>query len=197
MEFVVFTALALAAAAAFAAWKIRTGGLPAEGLLSRVAESVADPESELQTRFVESPRRREYRLLNSSEQQLYARLLEAMPNMLVFAQVGVAQLALLRGRQEAEQLRSMAGRGVDFLVCRRDFAIVAAIELCWPQPQSVAGHQLGSEEYKRQALERLGIPLIVFRPNKLPDADTISREIATAVLQRNRLEAEREREQRP
>lgn len=194
MEFAIFAAVG-AIACALIAWRV-WAGVATRGsspLVTFSDRSVLDPESELQTRFIELPKKKEYRLLNNSEQTLYFRLQEAMPNMIVFAQVGVAQLALLRGRQDAEQLRSMAGRGVDFVVCNRDFAIVAAIELCWPQPQPVAGHQQGSEEYKRQALERLGIPLIVFRPNKLPDADTISREIALAVLKRNQLEAERER----
>lgn len=140
-----------------------------------------------QTRFVESPKRKQYRLLNDSEQELYHRLVEAMPNMLIFAQVGVAQLALARGRQEAQRLSRMAGRGVDFVVCDSEFSIVAAIELAWPTGQNGEA----AEEEKRAALLSLGIPLIVFRPNKLPDADTISREIADAIIRRNRMESER------
>jgi len=144
----------------------------------------ADP----QTRFVETGKPKQYRLLNSSEQELYHRLCEAMPNMRVFTQVGVAQLALARGRQEALRLSRMAGRGVDFVVCDADFSIVAAIELAWP----TTGQEIdNAEDVKRVALQSLGIPMIVLRPNKLPDADTISREIADAILRRNRLEAER------
>lgn len=141
-----------------------------------------DPE----TRLLERPKR-QYRLLNDAEQELYIRLLEAMPNMRVFAQVGVAQLALLRGRVDAQRLRGMSGRSVDFVVCGADFGIVAAIELAWPTP---AGENHGEQE-KQTALESLGIPLIVFRPNQLPDADAISREIADAIISRNRLEKER------
>lgn len=139
-----------------------------------------------QTRFIESPKRRPYRLFNDVEQELYHRLREAMPNMQVFGQVGVAQLALARGRQEAQRLSRMAGRGVDFVICDQDFAIIAAIELAWPTSGSDA-----AEDEKRSALHSLGVPLIVFRPNKLPDADTISREIADAIVRRNRMEAER------
>jgi len=146
--------------------------------------AVADP----QTRFVETSKPKQYRLLNSSEQELYHRLNEAMPSMKIFAQVGVAQLALARGRQEAQRLSRMAGRGVDFVVCDADFSIVAAIELAWPTNGQETDN---AEDVKRVALQSLGIPLIVFRPNKLPDADTISREIADAILRRNRLEAER------
>lgn len=141
-----------------------------------------DPE----TRLLERPKR-QYRLLNDAEQELYIRLLEAMPNMRIFSQVGVAQLAQLRGRIDAQRLRGMSGRGVDFVVCGADFGIVAAIELAWPTP---AGESDGEQE-KQTALESLGIPLIIFRPNQLPDADAISREIADAIIRRNRLEKER------
>lgn len=141
-----------------------------------------DPE----TRLLERPKR-QYRLLNDAEQELYIRLLEAMPNMRIFAQVGVAQLAQLRGRIDAQRLRGMAGRGVDFVVCGADFGIVAAIELAWPTP----GGESDGEQEKQAALESLGIPLIIFRPNQLPDADAISREIADAIIRRNRLEKER------
>ena len=108
--------------------------------------------------------------------------------MQIFAQVGVAQLAQLRGRQEARRLNQMAGRGVDFIVCGPDFGIVAAIELAWPTDST---GENSPEEEKRRALHSLGIPLIIYRPNHLPDADTISREIASAIVHRNRLEAER------
>lgn len=143
-------------------------------------------ELDPQTRLLERPKR-QYRLLNDAEQELYMRLLEAMPNMRIFAQVGVAQLAQLRGRIDAQRLRNMASRGVDFVICNSDFGIVAAIELAWPTPAGEAS----SEIEKQTALASLGIPLIIFRPNQLPDADAISREIADAIVRRNRLEKER------
>ncbi len=148
-------------------------------------------EIDPQTRLADTSRRKQYRLLNDAEQILYCRLCEAMPNMLIFAQVGVAQLAQLRGRQEAKRLSRMAGRGVDFIVCDSEFAIIAAIELAWPTDST---GENSPEEEKRHALQSLGIPLIVYRPNQLPDAETLSREIASAIVRRNRLEAERNKE---
>ena len=145
-------------------------------------------ELDPQTRFVEMPKRKQYRLLNDSEQALYHRLREAMPSMQIFVQVGVAQLALLRGRHEAKRLIQMAGRGVDFVVCDNEFAIIAAIELAWP---STDENGINHEDEKHQALQSLGIPLIIFRPNSLPDAEAISREIADAIIYRNRLESDR------
>lgn len=160
---------------------------------SRKRGSSANQQMQLdldqQTRFVESPKRKQYRLLNDAEQDLYQRLCEAMPNMKVFAQVGVAQLAQLRGRREAKSLLQMATRGVDFVVCANDFSIIAAIELAWPTKGT---EENSSEQEKREALQSLGVPLIVFRPNNLPNAEAISLEIADAIVRRNRLEAERQ-----
>lgn len=145
-------------------------------------------ESDPQTRLIDTPVHKPYRLLNDAEQILYFRLCEAMPRMLIFAQVGVAQLAQLRGRREAHKLKAMLGRGVDFVVCGTDFKIVAAIDLAWPTDDDGENSQ---EEEKRRALQSLGIPLIVYRPNQLPDPDTLSREVANAIVYRKRLEAER------
>lgn len=141
-----------------------------------------------QTRNADAPVQKPYRLLNDAEQILYFRLYEAMPRMLVFAQVGVAQLAQLRGRREARKLSSMLGRGVDFVICDSDFRIVAAIDLAWPADD---GTENSPQEEKRRALQNLGIPLIVYRPNQLPDANTLSNEVANAIVYRKRLEAER------
>lgn len=189
----------LAVAVALIIWRLRkltpppVQPLPAarprqEKPAERPGSGFVEPE----TRFVETSTRKPYQLLNSAEQVLYHRLREAMPNMIIFGQVGLAQLANLRGRKAMEDTRAMLGRSVDFLVCREDFAILAAIELTWPTPEGYA--KPDPEIAKRAALERLGIPLIVFRPNQLPDPDTISREIAEAIVRRNHLEAERERQ---
>ncbi len=141
-----------------------------------------------QTRNADAPTQKPYRLLNDAEQILFFRLCEAMPRMLVFAQVGVAQLAQLRGRREARKLNSMLGRGVDFVICDSDFRIVAAIDLAWPAD---GGTENSPQEEKRRALQSLGIPLIVYRPNQLPDTNTLSNEVDNAIVHRKRLEAER------
>lgn len=170
------------------------GGKDSESLMPPLSRTrsgkrqSSDIDLDPQTCLVDAPKRKQYRLLNDAEQILYYRLCEAMPKMQIFAQVGVAQLAQLRGRLEARRLNQMAGRGVDFIVCGSDFGIVAAIELAWPTETS---GENSPEEEKRRALQSLGIPLIIYRPNHLPDAETISREIASAIVYRNRLEADR------
>lgn len=187
---------ALVVALGILAWQRFSPAQPDPDTLgSRATPRSRRPDAPLDapTRFLETPRRSPFQLLNSAEQVLYHRLREAMPNMIVFAQVGLAQLAQLRGRKAIDELRGMLGRGVDFIICRDDFAILAAIELTWPAPEGY--DRPDPESAKRAALEKLGIPLIVFRPNQLPDPETISREIAEAIVRRNALESERLRRQ--
>ena len=148
---------------------------------------------EERTRFVETPRKKTYRLLNVSEQALYLRLEEAMPNMRLFSQVGIMQLAQLRGRVAASEAQQMLGRCVDSLVCDRDFAVVAAIELNWPSDEN--GERQKAADTKKRVLEKLAIPLIYFKPQQIPEVDDIAREIAAAIVSRKHLEAARERAQ--
>jgi len=192
-------ALAPASLVAYRLWRRRPAAGRDDSAPSsrppRAAEAPARPTfHEAETRFVEMPRSQPYQLLNSAEQVLYQRLVEAMPNMIVCPQVGLALLAQLRGRQAQAEARTMLGRSVDFVVCREDFSILAAIELSWPAPEDP--RRQAAEAAKREALEKLGLPLIVFRPNDLPDADAISREIAGAIVRRNQLESRRNGEAR-
>ena len=145
--------------------------------------------SEPETRFLESARKSQYRLLNTSEQALYHRLVEAMPSMTVFCQVGIAQLVQLRGQHAVEEIRELIGRSINFLVCRDDFSIVAAVDLIWPTDEEPERQK--AAESKRLALEKLEIPLIVYRPQQLPSVDTLAREIAGAILRQNRPDAKK------
>ncbi len=166
--------------------------LVAESAVRNARPAVAEGFSELQTRFADVPpvsRKSQYRLLNTSEQALYHRLVEAMPNMTIFCQVGIAQLVQLRGQYAVDEIREMIGRCVNFLVCRDDFSIVAALDLSWPTDEEPK--QRKAAETKRLALEKLEIPLLVYRPHQLPSADNIAREIAGAVLRQSRSDAKK------
>ena len=111
--------------------------------------------------------------------------------MRLFAQVGIMQLAQLRGRVAGTEAQQMLGRSVDFLVCDKDFAVVAAIELSWPTDESWERQK--AAETKKLVLEKLAIPLIYFKPQQIPGVEEIAREIAAAVVSRKQLEAARDR----
>lgn len=187
-------AIATLILAAFVIFKLRKPGeimrLGALPIVRPSARPANEGYSEPETIFLETTRKNQYRLLNTSEQALYHRLVEAVPNMTIFCQVGIVQLVQLDGQHAVEEIRDLIGRCVNFLVCREDFGIVAAIDLSWPTDIRTE-RQLVAES-KRLALEKLDIPLIVYRPHQLPSADTIAREIAEAILRHNRPEARKD-----
>ena len=156
----------------------------------RAARAASDGDSDPETRFIQSSRKSQYRLLNTSEQALYHRLVEAMPNMTICCQVGIAQLVQLRGQHALDEIRDVLNRCVNFVICRDDFSIVAAVDLTWPGDEEPERQK--AVEAKRLALEKLEIPLIVYRPHQLPNVDSIARKIAEAILKQNHLDAQRD-----
>ncbi len=181
--FLALLAIAVLLAIAFVAVKIRKQASARRVVGDTAARAKGGGFDEPETRFLESSRRSQYRLLNTSEQALYHRLVDAMPNMSVFCQVGIVQLVQLRGHHAVEEIHDLIGRGVNFLVCRDDFTIVAAVDLIWPTDEEPERRK--GAEAKRLALEKLEIPLIVYRPHQLPGVDAIAREVAGAILRQS------------
>ena len=182
--------IAIFLAVAVVVVKGRKHALMARQAAALAARAGLEDDGEPETRFIESSRRNQYRLLNTSEQALYQRLFEAMPNMTICCQVGLAQLAQLRGQHAVNEIRDLLGRCVNFVICRDDFSIAAAVDLTWPGDEEPERQK--AAEAKRQALEKLEIPLIVYRPHQLPNVDSIARNIAEAILKQNRLDSQRD-----
>ncbi len=68
--------------------------------------------------------------LTEIEQTLYHRLVEALPDCAVLAQVQVSQIVgIKKGPLWQTWFNKISRKSVDFLVCLKDFTIVAAIEL--------------------------------------------------------------------
>jgi hypothetical protein len=85
---------------------------------------------------VQGPRYEQFRPLSETEQELYWRLVEALPECVVLAKVPFARF--MKPPEAGEQITvrdyrvmnaRMSQRRVDFLVCLRDFTVVAAVDL--------------------------------------------------------------------
>jgi hypothetical protein len=110
-----------------------------------------------------------FQLLNKSELELFNRLEEAVPKLIVFAQVSMSQVFYLnpKRRDTFSKLGEIGRKSIDFVLCRRDdTSIVAAIELNGPKHDEPG--QAESDQKKRAALEDAGIPLMIYMPNNLP-----------------------------
>lgn len=110
--------------------------------------------------------------LSQPEQVLYFRLVQALPDHIVLAQV---QLSRLLGVKKGNNYQAWFNRinrmSADFVVCNKDSSIVAVIEL------DDASHQKedrqAADAKKDKALSSAGIRIIRWQSKAIPDVGAI------------------------
>ena len=99
------------------------------------------------------------KLLTEPEQVLYHRLVRALPDHIVFAQVQLSRvLGVKKGSNFREWNNRISRMSLDFAVCRKDASIVAAIELddaTHDEPKRVE-----ADAKKDKALASAGVRLV-------------------------------------
>jgi hypothetical protein len=107
------------------------------------------------------------RPLSKPEQVLYHRLVKALPECIVLAQVQLSRfLGISKGRNFAEWNNRINRLSIDFLVCLKDSTVVAAIEL-----DDSSHDRLDRKEAdlrKERAITSAGIPLLRWSVKDLP-----------------------------
>lgn len=110
--------------------------------------------------------------LTDVEQTLYHRMTEAIPDYIVLAQVQVSQIVgIHKGPLWQTWFNKISRKSIDFLICRPDFSIVAAIELD-ESSHDREERQLADAD-KDIALTAAGIRLIRWRVKSLPSVELI------------------------
>ncbi len=110
--------------------------------------------------------------LSQVEQILYYRLVQTLPDLVVLAQVPLARFLRVKlGQTWREWHNRISQKSIDFLICDRDFAIIAAIEL--DDRTHERPGRAKPDATKNRALAAAGIPLVRWRVTALPDAQTI------------------------
>jgi very-short-patch-repair endonuclease len=106
--------------------------------------------------------------LTAPEQVLYFRLVKALPEHIVLAQV---QLSRLLGVKKGDDYQSWLNRisqlSADFVVCAKDATVLAVVELDDASHQTDRGR--AADERKNRALEAAGVRLIRWHVSELPD----------------------------
>jgi len=110
--------------------------------------------------------------LSQPEQVLYFRLVQALPEHIVLAQV---QLSRLLGVKKGNNYQAWSNRinrmSADFVVCKKDSSIVAVIEL------DDASHQKedrqAADAKKDKALASADVRVIRWQVKSIPDVTTI------------------------
>jgi hypothetical protein len=111
-------------------------------------------------------------LLTERERALYQRLVEALPNHVVLAQVQLLQLVKFRGgRRGYAIVNRISQLSLHFVILMPDTSIVAAIEL--DDATHEREDRRRADARKNHALRSAGIPLIRWQAKSLPDATAI------------------------
>ncbi|MDR2092551.1 MAG: DUF2726 domain-containing protein [Azoarcus sp.] len=125
--------------------------------------------------------------LSAEAVRLHEALTAAFPRMLVFSHVSVARILYLKGESDWENQSETARQSVDFLICKKsDTAILPTVVIELDDPASAKKDLRGIGVQKRQAFKEAGIPLLLYAANNLPDVETLRRDVANAVVARNR-----------
>lgn len=115
--------------------------------------------------------------LTQPEQVLYHRLVAAMPECIVLAQV---QLSRVLGVKKGFNFHVWNNRinrmSLDFLVCLKDSTIVAAVEL--DDKTHERASRVGADTKKEKALSAAGVALVRWQVSALPDENAIRQAFA-------------------
>jgi len=115
--------------------------------------------------------------LTQIEQVLYHRLVSAMPEYIVLAQVQLSQiLGVEKGANFGQWHNRINRMSIDFLVCQKDSTVIAAIEL--DDKTHTRQSRVESDAKKDKALRDANIKIIRWNTGNLPDEVTIQNEIA-------------------
>ncbi|WP_019881570.1 MULTISPECIES: DUF2726 domain-containing protein [unclassified Methylophilus] len=111
-------------------------------------------------------------LLSQPEQVLFHRLINALPDHIVLAQVQVSQvLGVKKGVNFYEWNNRINRLSYDFVICRKDCSVVAVIELDDKSHESK--DRIEADKRKDRATASAGIRMIRWHVKSMPDEITI------------------------
>lgn len=108
--------------------------------------------------------------LTEVEQDLFRRLVKALPEHYILSQVAFSQFLSTSGADEKERFRVMATmkqKVADFIVCSQRFDIVAVIEL------DDSSHDAAKDAKRDGNLKEAGLKTIRWHVSRMPDAAKI------------------------
>jgi hypothetical protein len=112
------------------------------------------------------------KVLTRPEQVLYHRLVAAMPDHIILAQVQLSRvLGVRKGFNFYEWNNRINRMSLDFLVCSKDSSAIFAVEL--DDKTHSRPSRVEADEKKEKAMSAAGIKLVRWQVNALPDETAI------------------------
>lgn len=116
------------------------------------------------------------RPLSQPEQVLYHRLIRALPDHIVLAQVQVSRvLGVKKGANFHEWNNRINRLSYDFVVCNKDSTVIAAVELDDKSHES--SDRASTDEKKNKASADAGLRLLRWHVQSLPSEEVIRQEL--------------------
>lgn len=110
--------------------------------------------------------------LTQVEQAVYYRLVDALPEFIVLSQVSLPQvLGIKAGKRSGEWYNRIARMSYDFVVCSKDFKVVAVIEVDDKSHDRADRKQADAK--KDKATADAGLKMLRWQASKLPDKKTM------------------------
>jgi hypothetical protein len=114
--------------------------------------------------------------LTPTETMFYHQLVEALPDFIVLAQVQLSSFlevdsSRVEWKDRQRWFNPIAQQSVDYLVCQKDFSIIAAVELDDKSHNGVKSIECDTK--KNNNLHAANVPLIRWHAEAMPEAETI------------------------
>lgn len=120
-------------------------------------------------------------LLNETEQILFLRLIEALPNCFVLAQVRLADIVGVKNCDSRQTwFNKIQSKSVDFVICNKSFVVLVCIELDGKTHEDEDRQKADNE--KDLALKTAGIPILRIAASNIPSVEEIKTLLEKAVL---------------
>lgn len=117
------------------------------------------------------------KVLSVPEQVLSFRLVEALPNQIVLAQVQLSRILGVKKGENGQAWNNRINRmSVDFVACAKDATVSAVIEL--DDQTHDSADRKARDQKKDKALGDAGIKVLRWRANTLPDVEGIRRALS-------------------
>jgi len=118
--------------------------------------------------------------LTPTETTFYHRLIEALPDYIVLAQVQLSGFlevdkTKIVGKQSNQWFGSISQQSIDYLICTKDFSIVTAIEL--DDKTHLKKKSIERDDKKNKNLAAAKVPLIRWHAEAMPELETIRQSI--------------------
>jgi hypothetical protein len=117
------------------------------------------------------------KVMSQPEQILYHRLVAALPDHIVLAQVQLSRvLAVNKGADRRKWHNRINQKSLDFVICAKDASVVVAIEL--DDRSHEKKMRIEADDAKEKALASAGVSLIRWHVGALPDETAIRSAVA-------------------